>query len=101
MFAHAEILMGSNKHRGQTCTYRIFSLLENSAVFLTSAKGRAILCTAVREPRLRCCTRERHEACPLQIYRRPFDRAGARAQGGTWRRREISGGRAEPAGRDG
>jgi hypothetical protein len=33
MFAHAEILMGKNNHRGQTCAYRIFRWPENDAIF--------------------------------------------------------------------
>jgi hypothetical protein len=33
MFTHAEILMGKNDHRGQTCPYRIFRWLKTGSIF--------------------------------------------------------------------
>src|SRR3981081_1863089 len=39
MFTHAEILMGKNNHRGQTCTYRIFRWPGSSSIFCLAGEA--------------------------------------------------------------
>src|SRR6266404_3119413 len=99
MFAHAEILMGTNNHRGQTYTHRIFRWRKSTRFFDLRGGPSHTLSAASRPWTATACpliVRERHEACSLQIRRRHLAEARTFAQGRTRRRREISGRRTEP-----